>query len=95
MINCPEKINDFHRYNKALDTVVRQEMLDLNNNFSKFMGLISDKKRFNPNSAQVLHLINQLDFPTFDARNNIQQLIKSPSFKENRQLREYQITGLN
>ena len=95
LLNCPEKAADFHRYNKALDTVVRQEMLDLNNNFSKVMGLMSDKKRYNPNSAQVLNLLGMLDFPTYDFRNNIQQLVKSPSFKDNRQLREYQILGLN
>jgi chromodomain-helicase-DNA-binding protein 7 len=95
LIKCPEKINDFHRFNKALDSVVRQEMIDLNTNFSKIMGLIADKKRFNPNSSQVQNLLNLIDFPTYDFKNNIQQLCKSPSFKDNRQLREYQITGLN
>ncbi|OMJ68517.1 hypothetical protein SteCoe_34011 [Stentor coeruleus] len=95
LLNCIEKINDFHRFNKALDTVARQEMIDLNSNFSKFMGLMSDKKRYNPNSAQIQGLINMLDFPTFDAMSNAQNLNKYPIFKDNRELREYQITGLN
>lgn len=95
VLQCPDKIHDFLKYNKALDTVVRQEMVDLNSNFTRVMGLMSDKKRYNPNSAQVLHLISMLDFPTYDFRTPIQQLSKSPNFKDNRQLREYQIAGLN
>lgn len=95
LLSCPDKITEFCRYNKALDTVVRQEMTDLNNTFSKFMGVLSDKKRYNPNGAQVQMLLNSLDFPTYDHKNVIHSMSKSPVFKENRQLREYQITGLN
>ena len=59
------------------------------------MGIMSDKKRYNPNSAQVQNLLSLLDFPTHDFKNTIHQIGKSASFKENKQLREYQITGLN
>ena len=95
LLSCPDKISDFYRFNKALDTIARQEMTDLNNNFSKLVSLMGDKKRYNPKSAQVQSLLAALDFPTHDHKTSIHAMAKSPLFKDSRTLREYQVAGLN
>ena len=99
-INVPGKILDFSRFNKALDVQARQQMTDLTANFSRFMGhqeaqQPGKRAKYSLSQGQMRSLMQSLDFPSYDFNTPVVQFPASPKFKEGRELREYQIQGLN
>ena len=98
LINNPLKIAEFYRFNRALDAQARQEMIELNNNFMRVLSVMytdSLSKKSKGSSSHVSHLMRFIDFPKFDFRTQVHQFAQSPSFKDGRNLRDYQVTGLN
>jgi len=99
-LNCPGKILDFCRFNKALDVQARQQMTDLTANFARFMGhqdaqQPGKRAKYSLSQNQMRNLMQSLDFPSYDFNTPVVQFPVSPKFKESRELREYQILGLN
>jgi chromodomain-helicase-DNA-binding protein 7 len=99
LINNPQKIADYYKFNKALDSQARQELTDLLNTFLKITAFTNEestgrRSRFS-NNNQNFSLLRAFDFPTHDFRNPVVQYPQSPIFKDNKQLREYQVEGLN
>jgi chromodomain-helicase-DNA-binding protein 7 len=99
-INATPKISDFCRFNRALDNQQRQELTELNSHFSRILNHYSatslgKRSRHVLTNTQHLNCLASINFPTHDFKTPVHQFSQSPTFKDGRQLREYQVVGLN
>jgi chromodomain-helicase-DNA-binding protein 7 len=99
-IRATSKISDFCRFSRALDNQQRQELTELNTNFTRLLNhftaaSLGKRNKFSLTNAQYLNCLAAIDFPTHDFRGPVHQFSQSPTFKDSRQLRDYQVIGLN
>ena len=88
------------KFNRSLDTHARKDMTNLTNNFYRVINQQSmdstvKKNKINFSKHHYYQYLRLIDFPTHDFAIPVHQYQQSPMYKENRQLRDYQVTSLN